>query len=312
MSLSDITSVFSRYFVVGFFLPAYGALVALWLAGSSQFVPSELRSHGQATQLAILGAAALVGGLALSGLNYPITRILEGYPLMYLLDLPVVRWWPRLAIALQHWRYERWRVIRDDAQQANDKRAAAGWRLDQYFPHDANDFLPTRLGNAVRAFERHSNERWGLDGITIWPRIDALLDGDERELHVDAKIDVYVFLNAAIGSLAVGTCLIVDKALHAPHPAWKWALCAIPFALAYGLYRGAVGPAVRWGDAVRSSIDLHRLELYDSLGLCRPTSFTDERQRAVGINQALLYGRPPLPDGAWGGDKPVAAEKGKA
>jgi hypothetical protein len=137
MSLSDITNVFSRYFVVGFFLPAYGALIAVWLSASSQFIPDDLKSHGQATQLAILGAAALVGGLALSGLNYPITRILEGYALMSLLDWPLVRWWPRLAIALQHWRYERWRVIRDDPQQTNDIRGAAGWRLDQYFPHDA-------------------------------------------------------------------------------------------------------------------------------------------------------------------------------
>jgi hypothetical protein len=34
MALTAITGVFSRYFVVGFFLPAYVSLVALWLSAS--------------------------------------------------------------------------------------------------------------------------------------------------------------------------------------------------------------------------------------------------------------------------------------
>ncbi|HEX3454157.1 MAG TPA: hypothetical protein VHS03_05990 [Gaiellaceae bacterium] len=82
MGLSDITGVFSRYFVVGFFLPAYVALLVLWLAASSEFVPDTLQNgHSQATQVLILGAAALIVALALSGLSYYVVRIYEGYPL---------------------------------------------------------------------------------------------------------------------------------------------------------------------------------------------------------------------------------------
>jgi hypothetical protein len=64
MGLTDITGVFSRYFVVGFFLPAFITLVALWLSASSELVPDALGSHSQGTQLLILGGVALVAGLA--------------------------------------------------------------------------------------------------------------------------------------------------------------------------------------------------------------------------------------------------------
>jgi hypothetical protein len=163
--------------------------------------------------------------------------------------------------------------------------------------------LPTRVGNAIRAFERHSNVRWGLDGVTVWPRIEALLSAEERELHVDSSINFYIFINAALGALAVGAFLVVDQALHAPQSASYWPLYAIPFASGYVLYRAAIGPAIDWGDRVRSSIDLHRLEIYEKLGVRAPTSFSDERQLADRVNKALRYGHPLLNDDLWRAEK---------
>jgi hypothetical protein len=141
--------------------------------------------------------------------------------------------------------------------------------------------------------------RWGLDGVTIWPRVEALLSADEREIHVDSKIDFYVFTNAAVGALAVGLCLVVDESVNAPHPGSYWPLYGIPFVLGYLLYRAAIGPATDWGDRVRSSVDLHRLEIYEKLGVRKPTSFSDERHVADRVNKALLYGHPLLSDDLW-------------
>lgn len=302
MGLSDVTGVLSRYFVVGFFLPAYASLIALWLAASSGFVPGLLEQrHSQGTQIVILGGVAVVAALLLSGLSYPLTRLFEGYPLLRLRRLPLLSLIPRAALALQRQSYDRLLRVRNDEARPESERARALWALDQFFPRDPTKLLPTRIGNAMRAYERHSNERWGLDGVTVWPRIEPLLDDEERDLHVDAKIDLYVFLNGAVGSFAVGVCLVVDKAVHHPNGPGMWALYAIPFVAAYALYRAAIGPAVRRGSAVRASIDLHRLELYEKLGVRVPASFSDERQMAVRINQALLYGRPYLDDNDWRG-----------
>jgi len=71
--------------------------------------------------------------------------------------------------------------------------------------------------------------------------------------------------------------------------------------VAYGLYRLALSPASDWSEAIRARIDVHRLDVYDKLGLRRPTSFADEREIALKLAQLLLYGAPPyLPDDLWG------------
>jgi hypothetical protein len=308
MGLSDITGLLSRYFVVGFFLPAYIAVVALWLAASSGFLPNTLERHGDGTELLILGGVALVAALALSGLNYPLTRLVEGYPLGRLAQRPVLGIFVKPPLALQRRSYDKLREVADGCDSSPDERAHADWRLDRRFPPDRRDLMPTSLGNAIRAFEQHANTRWGLDGVTIWPRIEPLLGADERELHVNAKIDLYVFFNAAVSVVVVGICLVIDKAVHTPESTAYWPLYAIPFVAAYVLYRASIEPAIAWGDCVRSSIDLHRVEMYERLGIRAPTSFTDEREMATPINQLLLYGRPHLSDDLW---RAAGSEKAK-
>jgi len=303
MGLSDITGVFSRYFVVGFFFPAYVSLLALWLSASSEFVPDSLEGQADGTQLLILGAVGLVAALALSGLSHPITRTFEGYPLLVFNSWRALRLIPGAAIGIQRRMYDRLLAVRQDKSRPPGERAWAAWRLDQLFPHDRNALLPTQMGNAIRAFEFHSNARWGLDGVTCWPRIEALLSDGERELHVDAKIDVYVFINGAVGAFVVGACLVIDKVVYVPHPVWNWPLYAIPFVLGYVLYKAAIDPTVNWGNVVRASIDLHRLELYEKLGVRSPRSFSDERQLAARLNKALLYGHPLLSDDLWRADE---------
>jgi hypothetical protein len=299
MGLTAITGVFSRYFVVGFFLPAYVALVSLWLCASAEFVPNDVDKYSVPAQLLFLGGVALVAGLALSGLSYYITRVFEGYPLERTANWPVVGLIYQGAIGVQRWRFGRLVAIRDDEKSSAREVQRAAWHLDRFYPEKAELLLPTRVGNAIRAFERHSNIRWGLDGVAIWPRIELLLSSDERELLVDAKINFYVFINAALGAALVGVSLIVDEAVYAPQPSSYWALYAIPFVVAYLLYRAAIGPASDWGDCVRSSYDLHRLEIYEKLGVRAPKSFSDERKLATKVNMVLLYGHPLLANKLW-------------
>lgn len=308
MSLSDVTSVFSRYFVVGFFLPAFFSLVALWISSSAGFVPNTLQRHSETSQVAILGGGALVVGLALSGLRYFTIRLFEGYPIAHAKSWPVLGRLYAGLTARQVRTYNRLLAIRDDPQKGNEEQSEAAWRVERFFPQDENKLLPTRLGNAIRAFEQHSNVRWGLDGVTIWPRINALLTADERELHVDAETDLYVFINGALGAFIVGICLIVDKAVFVPQPAWEWWLYVIPFVVGYLIYRAAVSSAALWGDTVRASIDLHRLDLYEKLGVRAPMSFSDERNLALEINPALLYGEPLPRDELWRQDNSASAD----
>ena len=119
MTFGDFTGVFSRDFVVGFFLPAYAGLFSIWLLASSEFIPDALTENGmkeysQTTQLLILGGFAVVVGLALSGVSYSIARLFEGYPLERRSSWPVVRSIYRGAIGLQRRRYDRLVTTRHD------------------------------------------------------------------------------------------------------------------------------------------------------------------------------------------------------
>lgn len=299
VGLSDVTGVFSRYFVVGFFLPAYTGLVALWLSASDGFVSDELQRHTDGTQLAILGGVALVLALLLSGLRYPATRLAEGYPLLALRRWRLTRWMPDTAIRLQRRRYERLEATRRNKEKSDVERGAAYGKRDRLFPRDANRLLPTQLGNVMRAYESHAEDRWGIDGVLLWPHIQALMSEAERDLITDAETDLRVFLNGAFAAVGIGICLIGDRAANQPGAGAGWLLCGIPFAVAYLLYRWSIRAAAIRGAYVRASFDLHRLDVYEKLGIRRPKSFTDERQMATRLNQLLFYGRPRLDDALW-------------
>jgi hypothetical protein len=292
MSLKDVTGVFSRYFVVGFFMPAYISLVLLWLTASSEFIPDSLEDHSQGTELLILGGVALVVAMALSGTTTTITRLFQG------LWPPELMWWPLRSNELR--RFHRLVKIRDHDPDPGT-RTDAEWAFDSNFPGDELAVLPTRVGNIMRASEWHSYRRWGLDGATVWPRVEALLSDGERELLLNAKIDFYVLVNATLGASVVGVLLIVDSAINDGGLTWwQWPLYIVPFLIAYLLYRAAQWPARQWGGSVRSGVDLHRFEVYEKLGFRTPTSFSDERNLAREVNKVLAYGETTPPDDLWG------------
>jgi hypothetical protein len=301
MGLTDVTGVLSRYFVVGFFMPWFFALAALWQAASDALLPNDFEQHGAGVELAIVAVLALLAALAASGLEYPLTRLLEGYPLeatrrRRLLGAVYAR-----LLGGEQRRYDALLVCREDESRSSEDRTNAAWRLDRFFPDGRSRLLPTRLGNAIRAFEDYPYKRWCLDGVALWPRVELMLTADEREPYTDAKIDVSVFLNAAVAATLVGAALVVDAILNAPLD-WYWGwLYLAPFLVAYLAYRSSVGAAARWGSEVRACFDLHRRDLYPKYGLRLPRSPDEERVLARQLNRLVMYGDsidPRLWDGA--------------
>jgi hypothetical protein len=206
------------------------------------------------------------------------------------------RWWtyyPFWPIS----RFLMWRqrsafkaIMRDRKQRQNPElRRVAAWRLDVYFPPDEEDLLPTRLGNAIRAFELHSWKRYGLDSIGAWPRVELLLTDQERELLEGAQTDVAFFVNSSLVAVVMGILFFADWIAFRSHSLEHlWWL--VPLVVGYLLYRGAVEAATRWGDEVRSCMDMHRLVMYERLGLGTPATDAEERKLAEEVSQFFLYG----------------------
>ena len=213
MGLSDVAGVFSRYFIVGFFAPSFFVLVALSQTLTSAFLPPVYNQASSGARILIIGGAALLLGLVLVGLNYHILRLFEGYPLRG-------HWYTKPLYAplsaRQKWRLKKARSKINDEAATDVERRNAKWRFDRYFASDDDQVLPTGLGNAIRAFERHSRIRWGLNAIAAWPRIEMLLGADEKQVHSDAKGDLAFFVNGSLLAALAGVALAADQVVYQP------------------------------------------------------------------------------------------------
>lgn len=69
---------------------------------------------------------------------------------------------------------------------------------DQQYPPYENLILPTRFGNILRASETYPRTRWGIDAVTMWPRLIYAVSiapkGDEYLTKVDISNDQCSFL----------------------------------------------------------------------------------------------------------------------
>lgn len=310
MTLRDLGGVFSRQFLTAYFLPALVALVGGVLVVAPELKPKAGEDPRLLTSVALLTVVAVLVGLVLLGLRRPVLRVFEGYPLVQLRRrygkesrLPRHLRPTYYAYRIYNWRIRRQKarraVLQKAARARPAKRALQGKReLERNFGSVELPLLPTRFGNILRAFEQHADSRWGLSGLTVWPRIAPLLSEREREYHLDAETDVMFVLNLCVVSVALSAVFAVHAAGDGRLTV-EDAIGVAPLPVAWALYRLTLVAAVSWGIEVRASVDLHRLELYQQLGVRMPHSFSDERRMADAVSRCLEFGEP-MPDRLWG------------
>ncbi len=150
-----------------------------------------------------------------------------------------------------------------------------------------DDIMPTRLGNALRRYERQAGSQYGLDAVSVIHQISFVAPagrlayvGDQRQL-----LDLSVRMSAT----SIVATLIAISALWRHGP---WLLLAlVPYGVAYLSYRGAVVVAHGYGAAVAAMIDLDRFALYDALRLPRPKDTAAERRMNAELGKLLAHNR---------------------
>jgi hypothetical protein len=311
VGLGDVTGVFSRYFVVGFFLPSFFGLALLKTTLSDRWLPKAVEADTSHAFL-VLGGLALLIGLVLLGLRDPLIYSISGYPLIRetpsRLYRPVGAFGSRLhgrqlaefdALEL------RTKEKAGETPEEFSRRRRAQWQFGLRFPANRQKVLPTRLGNAIRAWEDYARSRWSLETVVVWPRINALLSEQESKLHADAETDFFFFFNSGLIAALVGITMTSNGIADQPHSLWLAWIYVVPFGLAYLFYRVSVGAAQRWGRHVSGAIDLHRFELYERIGVSRPASGQEAVDIGKAINRMLLYGEG-IPDGMLATPEPVS------
>jgi hypothetical protein len=272
MGLKDVTGFFSRYFIVGFFLPSYFALVAIYELAPGVYGHS-LDGLKRGPALLVLGGAGLLLGLLLTGLA-------DQDPLPPSALFAFYRGWRGATFVPR--RLRRW--LRYRVGKSDTSRRLLTMR-------------PTALSKVAWRCDDEVFRRWGLVWRPVWLRVELLLSDVERGLHVEAETDVAFLVNSSLAAAVVAMVVFFDRVPPWGHlerwttlSTWGWwhlAAAVIAGILARVLFVFAHRAAESVAALRVASIDVHRHELYERLGLPRPRTTTQELATAQTLNTLL-------------------------
>jgi hypothetical protein len=286
---SELPKLFDRDFAIGFFLPSavfcgagWGLLSIFFDIGTPDF--EKLTSTAIAVGIVWLVA---VGMLAT---NYPLLRLLEGYPAWNIFK-------QRKKIWLRRFRREAQPVLR--LQTEID--AAIGGQLPyippsfdeklrlaiERYPHAEKFVLPTEFGNIFRALEVYSFVVYGLDAVPAWPRLLAILPDSVKKQLSEAKAMIDFFVNVFSSSVII-IMIFSSFSLWTSKFHYLW-IPALTGFVGVASYRLSLVALRQYGDHVKSVFDLHRGELAESLGLKLPGSAEAERLMWGRVNSVMIY-----------------------
>jgi hypothetical protein len=147
-------------------------------------------------------------------------------------------------------------------------------------PSATHQYMPTRIGNILRAAETRPADKYGLDAVAVWPRLWLVLPDATRAEVANARVQ----LDAAVASAIWGLLFCAFAVVN---------LAAVPIGLAVGF--AAVrfwvpARAMRYGDLVEAAYDVHRLALYEQLRWPLPETPREERLRGEQLTSYLWRG----------------------
>jgi hypothetical protein len=85
------------------------------------------------------------------------------------------------------------------------------WRLFEGVVSDRLKLrFKTAFGLRSDIYRNTGRTKWGLDPADAWPLLASLTPQNEHELHVDLETDARLFLNGAIGALAISAYWLIE------------------------------------------------------------------------------------------------------
>lgn len=284
--MSDLLKGLSAGSWGGFFAwvaPNAIAVALLWLFIYSPLADppfaQQLR-HLQPAELSVvlLSVAAVIGVIA-SASSTPLYRFLEGYA------------WPS---SLRRWRAERHLRKKKNILIQVDK-AKAGWekgllleKLARYPVSDAQ-VVPTRFGNAIRAFETYGKSRFNLDSQTLWSELCAVAPKSVQKDMDAARAIVDFFVSFFYGSLALSIIALIAAPYEADAIQAR-VFAALSLAVAWGCYEMAVRSCAYWRATVQALVNLGRVDLAKALGLELPATLAAEKEMWGNVTSYVYYG----------------------
>ncbi|MFI6908833.1 hypothetical protein ACIBKY_46755 [Nonomuraea sp. NPDC050394] len=211
-----------------------------------------------------------------------IIRLFEGYPLQRL---------PWLEAKGVSWHAARSAALVDMGDRRHHTTEVHGLR---YWAYPETEFLPTRLGNVIRAAEFYPIQRYGISLINVWPRLYKILPRAVADDVEDSR--------ATMEFLLVLCLWLVGFAVVSPLLAWSfgtsppWALMVFATALlfAYWAYLSALPAAAEYGEHLRAAFEVHRFDLLRQLRLPLPPDERREHDQWRLLDDLILKAERPV------------------
>lgn len=267
---------------------------ALLAFGIGSLILSDSFSNVPSIQLLIkrledvnvfLGSVLLLTILSFALIMHPfqllLVRILEGY-------------WEQVPV-LRNLRYFGIEINRRRRLKIT-KRTHDDDLIARLYPPNIEDFLPTRLGNVLRAAERRAGKSHGFtDPVKMFPRIYPYMSSQLAEAIGDARDDLDVACRMCVVLWLLALISTAVFAVDGAVPATNGAVLAAPAAaalLAVLAYRGAVRIGEEYGKFLFYVFDLHRRDLIRALGYDPPRNPKEEKELISDITGWLVHDQP--------------------
>jgi hypothetical protein len=264
--------------LIAWFLPAGVVVGILGLVVYPAVAPvgflSGLGSWDTPTRELVAGFTVVVLAVAGNALSTQLYQVLEGYAL-----------WPQWLFDARsrHHAKRKMRLVNKAAALPAKKALTRDRALQRarVYPDEDGEIGPTKLQNAIRAFEIYGKNRYGIESQVLWTELLFVAPkGIEDEIdRARASVDFFV-------ALWYSTVLVSVCAFVAVLSRWLatgylhiqlLGFAAAVLALCVFWYRGAVASVAYWRSTVQALVNLGRVPLASAVGLTVPTNAADER-----------------------------------
>lgn len=181
------------------------------------------------------------------------------------------------------------RALMDHDEEERGQIQTEAYTLDRKFG-SLHTVKATALGNIIESYQQYPAKRYKLESEIFWPRLRRVVPNEYLVTVHEPRILLDFAL--AMASLALVYCLIV--LMVGP---WLWyefyiwiVLSLASLVVTYFFYRLAVNAAFQYGELVRSTFDLFRLDLMKALGLPPPGNLLVEQKQWEEFSQLIVYG----------------------
>jgi hypothetical protein len=218
-------------------------------------------------------------------LKLPVLQFLEGYWRRWPFKIIRERLTERIDKELQpkRMRLDQLALKEDHELSKEEKKELSRLEAEtNRYPEGKEYLLPTQLGNLLRASEQYPYRVYGLEILTIFPRLWLILPENAQKEVSEAR----AHMDNQVKMIILGFALFLWAFL-------AWWIIPIGILIAVWGYRRAVGTAETYGLLMRTTFDLYRFDLYKQLHLDLPKSPAEDIEFGIRVTQALARGLKP-------------------